>query len=101
MLDKKFFESRRRFIAQFDGLVPKNGAQTHIKKLSEQYSECLTSLEAAQADVVKLFSLGEVNREKMERHEKYPLAINSSEYCSIYHSIVRSSTSKKSATIFL
>ena len=76
MLDKKFFESRRRFIAQFDGLVPKNGAQTHIKKLSEQYSECLTSLEAAQADVVKLFSLGEVNREKMERHEKYPLAIN-------------------------
>ena len=76
MLDKKFIDSRKKFIAQFDGLEPKNGEQIHIKRLAEQYSENLTSLENAQAKVVSMFSLGEVNEKKMKKHEKYPAEIN-------------------------
>lgn len=76
MLDKKFIESRKAFISQFDGLVPKNGEQIHVKRLAEQYSDNLADLENAQAKVISMFKLGEVNEEKMRRHEKYPAEIN-------------------------
>ena len=76
MLDEKYFEREKEFVSQFDELVPKNGAQLHIKNLAEQYRENLISLEEAREKVVRLFSLGEINQTKMERRKQYPTAIN-------------------------
>ena len=76
MLDKKFIDSRKAFIAQFDGLEPKNGEQIHVKRLAEQYKDNLATLEGAQSKVISMFSLGEVNEKKMKKHEKYPAEIN-------------------------
>jgi hypothetical protein len=76
MLDKKFIDSRKAFIAQFDGLEPKNGEQIHVKRLAEQYKDNLATLEGAQSKVISMFSLGEVNEKKMKKHEKYPAEIH-------------------------
>ena len=76
MLDEKYFEREKEFVSQFDELVPKNGAQLHIKNLAEQYRENLISLEEAREKVVRLFSLGEINQTKMEKRKQYPTAIN-------------------------
>ena len=72
MLDEKFIKKEKEFIAQFDGLVPKDGSQVYVKKLAEQYNENLDHLEASREQVVKLFSLSDFNEKKMKRNEKYP-----------------------------
>lgn len=75
MLDEKFIKREKEFIAQFDGLVPKDGSQVHVKRLAEQYNENLEHLEASREQVIKLFSLSDFNEKKMKRNEKYPAAI--------------------------
>ena len=75
MLDEKFIKKEKEFIAQFDGLVPKDGSQVHVKRLAEQYNENLDHLEASREQVIKLFSLSDFNEKKMKRNEKYPAAI--------------------------
>ena len=86
MLDGKFIEREKAFIAQFDGLVPKDGAQVHVKRLAEQYNENLDHLEASREQVIKLFSLSDFNEKKMKRNEKYPTAIAT--YHTIYATVL-------------